>query len=68
MRASPSSWGPKAGFPPARSKRLLALNPRSALVSLGSSILRTETAGVIAPALTLYELGALGGRAGSRRA
>ena len=29
------------------------------LVSLGRSILRTETAGVVAPALVLYELGAL---------
>ena len=26
-----------------------------------STILRTETAGVVAPALTLYELGKLGG-------
>ena len=43
---------------------LLACNPRASLVSLGPSILRTETAGVVAPALVLYELGALGGRAG----
>ena len=31
------------------------------LVSLGSSILRTETAGIVAPALILYSLGQLGG-------
>ena len=31
------------------------------LVSLGSSILRTETAGIVAPALVLYSLGQLGG-------
>lgn len=30
------------------------------LVSLGPSILRTETAGIVAPALALYELGAMG--------
>ncbi|MGN0301606.1 MAG: RsmE family RNA methyltransferase [Anaerotardibacter sp.] len=30
------------------------------LVSLGSTILRTETAGIVGPALVLYELGALG--------
>ena len=29
----------------------------AALVSLGSSILRTETAGIVAPALVIYELG-----------
>lgn len=60
--------GPEGGLSAGEVERLLALNPRSALVSLGSSILRTETAGVIAPALTLYELGALGGRAGNGRA
>lgn len=31
------------------------------VVSLGSSILRTETAGILAPALVLYTLGELGG-------
>lgn len=30
---------------------------KAALVSLGSSILRTETAGIVAPALVIYELG-----------
>ena len=53
--------GPEGGLSSSEVDRLLALNPRSALVSLGSSILRTETAGVVAPALVLYELGALGG-------
>ena len=42
---------------------LLASNPAARLVSLGPSILRTETAGIVAPALALYELGGLGGRA-----
>ncbi len=32
----------------------------ASLVSLGSTILRTETAGIVGPALVLYELGALG--------
>lgn len=35
---------------------LLACNPRASLVTLGPSILRTETAGIVAPALVLYEL------------
>lgn len=33
----------------------------AAVVSLGTTVLRTETAGVVAPALALYERGALGG-------
>lgn len=60
--------GPEGGLSSSEVDRLLALNPRSALVSLGSSILRTETAGVVAPALVLYELGALGGSGGGVRA
>ena len=36
------------------------------VVSLGSSILRTETAGILAPALVLYTLGELGGRSINR--
>lgn len=54
--------GPEGGLAPEEVDALLACNPRASLVSLGSSILRTETAGVVAPALVLYELGALGGR------
>lgn len=54
--------GPEGGLEPAEVEALLACNPQAALVSLGRSILRTETAGVVAPALVLYELGELGGR------
>ena len=62
MRASPSLFHPRAGFLPEREVGFfLDANPRASLVSSGSSILRTETAGVVAPALTLYELGKLGG-------
>lgn len=35
--------------------------PQAMRVSLGASILRTETSGIVAPALVLYELGELGG-------
>lgn len=52
--------GPEGGLTQEEVSALLACNPRAALVSLGSSILRTETAGLIAPALTIYELGGLG--------
>ncbi len=52
--------GPEGGLTEAEAQALLACNPRAALVTLGPSILRTETAGVVAPALALYELGALG--------
>lgn len=52
--------GPEGGLSQDEVDALLACNPRAALVSLGSSILRTETAGLIAPALALYELGGLG--------
>ena len=53
--------GPEGGLTEREVGFFLDANPRSSLVSLGSSILRTETAGVVAPALTLYELGKLGG-------
>lgn len=39
---------------------LLGCNGRARLVTLGPSILRTETAGIVAPALALYELGGMG--------
>lgn len=55
--------GPEGGLTEEEVRALLACNPRAALVSLGSSILRTETAGIVAPSLVLYELGALGNRA-----
>lgn len=48
--------GPEGGLTPEEAQALAACNPRGALVTLGPSILRTETAGVIAPALVLYEL------------
>lgn len=54
--------GPEGGFSPAEVDALLASSDRAALVSLGPSILRTETAGIVASALALYELGGLGGR------
>lgn len=55
--------GPEGGLDQSEVDKLLACNPRAALVSLGSSILRTETAGIVAPALALYELGGLGNSA-----
>ncbi len=51
--------GPEGGLEEAEVEAFLASNPRAHRVSLGPSILRTETAGVIAPALILYELGHL---------
>ncbi|MDO4502207.1 MAG: RsmE family RNA methyltransferase [Coriobacteriia bacterium] len=55
--------GPEGGLTSDEVDLLLAANPAARLVSLGPSILRTETAGIVAPALALYELGGLGGRA-----
>lgn len=52
--------GPEGGLTEREVDALLACNERSRLVSLGSSILRTETAGIVASALALYELGGLG--------
>lgn len=52
--------GPEGGLAEREVKILLASNPHAALVSLGPSILRTETAGIVASALALYELGGLG--------
>lgn len=53
--------GPEGGLTSEEVEAFLGACPRAQAVSLGPSILRTETAGVIAPALVLYELGALGG-------
>ena len=39
---------------------ILGCNANANMVSLGSSILRTETAGIVAPALVLYEMGGMG--------
>ena len=46
--------GPEGGLTEREVEALSACNPRSSLVSLGPSILRTETAGIVAPALVLY--------------
>ncbi len=54
--------GPEGGLASQEVDALLAANDHARLVSLGSSILRTETAGVVAPALVLYELGQLSGK------
>lgn len=54
--------GPEGGLTEAEVSTLLASNPRASLVTLGPSILRTETAGIVAPALALYELGGMGNR------
>lgn len=48
--------GPEGGLTSEEAHALARCNPRGALVSLGPSILRTETAGVVAPALVLHEL------------
>lgn len=48
--------GPEGGLSPEEVDMLLASGKRSSLVSLGPSILRTETAGIVAPALVRYEL------------
>lgn len=51
--------GPEGGLSSSEVDELLACNENASLVSLGPSILRTETAGVVASALVLYELRAL---------
>lgn len=52
--------GPEGGLSAREVDTLVNQVERGFLVSLGQSILRTETAGVVAPALVLYELGFLG--------
>ena len=51
--------GPEGGFSEREVETLRASNSHSYSVTLGPSILRTETAGIVAPALALYELGGL---------
>lgn len=51
--------GPEGGFSP--EEAMLARERGISLVSLGPRILRTETAGIAAAAVILYELGDLGG-------
>lgn len=48
--------GPEGGLAAEEVETFLSCNEQSFAVSLGPSILRTETAGVLAPALVLYEL------------
>lgn len=52
--------GPEGGLTQGEVDALLSCNRRARLVSLGPTILRTETAGIVASALVLYELGGLG--------
>ncbi len=49
--------GPEGGLAKEEVERLLEEFPCAHLVSLGPSILRTETAGIVTPALVMYELG-----------
>lgn len=51
--------GPEGGLAEHEVRALLDSNRFASTVSLGRSILRTETAGLIAPALVLHELGGL---------
>ena len=60
--ASPWSWALRGGLAEEEVQLLLGCNGRARLVTLGPSILRTETAGIVAPALALYELGGMGNR------
>ncbi|MEF2845261.1 MAG: RsmE family RNA methyltransferase [Eggerthellaceae bacterium] len=48
--------GPEGGLTNSEVDALLTAHNNAHLVSLGSSILRTETAGIVAPALVMYEL------------
>ena len=51
--------GPEGGLSQHEVSALCDANPFASTVSLGPSILRTETAGLLAPALAIYELGGL---------
>lgn len=51
--------GPEGGFEESEVQQLLSCNERCFCVSLGPSVLRTETAGIVASALAMYELGGL---------
>lgn len=48
--------GPEGGLSVAEVDAMCAAHPQCHVLSLGSTILRTETAGVLAPALVRYEL------------
>lgn len=51
--------GSEGGFEESEVDALLSVGPQTRSLSLGNTILRTETAGVIASALVIYELGGL---------
>lgn len=51
--------GPEGGLAENEVQTLLVSNKHAYAVTLGPNILRTETAGLIAPALAIYELGGL---------
>ena len=51
--------GPEGGLSESEVARLTSSNDNARAVTLGPTILRTETAGVVASALALYELGGL---------
>ena len=48
--------GPEGGLEASEVQRIIGMSRHGFAVTMGDSILRTETAGVIAPALVLYEL------------
>lgn len=52
--------GPEGGLTPSEVQFFLDCSQHSAVASMGQTILRTETAGVVATALAIYELGGLG--------
>lgn len=52
--------GPEGGIAPAEIDLLVGSGANVRLASLGKSILRTETAGIVGSALVIYELGGLG--------
>ena len=51
--------GPEGGLTEAEVERFVRSHDHAFAVTLGPNILRTETAGLIAPALAIYELGGL---------
>ena len=55
--------GPEGGLSEEEVGLLLASNPCARLATLGPTILRTETAGVVGCALVSYELGGMGAQA-----
>ena len=59
---SRSWWALKAGLPKKRWTRSWGATQTRAWCRSGPRSLRTETAGIVAPALVLYEMGGYGGR------